>query len=309
MKKERSELKSIIEKLLSKNISITKIRGEASTKRDFFRIFFERKSLVAMVYGAYSPDETDRIIKLTSIYKENGIMVPRIHTVLSGRIIILEDLGNISLQRFYSKGNSVVKKNAEVKLAEILFRILSVPIRYGNGKLDNSRLLSELVFFQNYFVKNFLPGFVKKDEITNDFINLTGKIDNESVFAHRDFHSRNIFVQNDNFYIIDFQDSLIANKYYDMASIVFDSYMKLRSKKDFIGNIESLCGKIDYDQLFLVALQRNIKALGTFGFQIFERGNRSYKKYIGRTLAHIFNNPTIVKFPEVKKTLELISNL
>jgi hypothetical protein len=201
----------------------------------------------------------------------------------------------------------MVKREAEVKLAKILFRIRSVPILYGSGNLNNSRLLSELVFFQNYFIKNFLPGFVKRDEMENDFISLIEKIDEESVFSHRDFHSRNIFIQNDNFYIIDFQDSMIANKYYDIASIVFDSYLDFKPKGSFFKNIESLFGKIDYEQLFSVALQRNVKALGTFGFQIFERGNHSYKKYIGRTLMHIFDNPSITKFPEIEKTLKIIS--
>jgi aminoglycoside/choline kinase family phosphotransferase len=40
----------------------------------------------------------------------------------------------------------------------------------------------------------------------------------------------------------------------------------------------------------LMALQRNLKALGTFGFQTTTRGNPVYIQYIPRTLAYVRNN-------------------
>ena len=48
--------------------------------------------------------------------------------------------------------------------------------------------------------------------------------------------------------------------------------------------------KMDYDQIFLTALQRNIKALGTFGYQVMEKKNLMYKGYIRRTVRHILAN-------------------
>jgi aminoglycoside/choline kinase family phosphotransferase len=39
-----------------------------------------------------------------------------------------------------------------------------------------------------------------------------------------------------------------------------------------------------------MALQRNLKALGTFGFQTTSRGNPVYIQYIPRTLAYVRNN-------------------
>jgi hypothetical protein len=48
----------------------------------------------------------------------------------------------------------------------------------------------------------------------------------------------------------------------------------------------------EYD---LAALQRNLKALGTFGFQISERGNDVYRRYLSHTLglvrANLERNP------------------
>ena len=39
-----------------------------------------------------------------------------------------------------------------------------------------------------------------------------------------------------------------------------------------------------------MALQRNLKALGTFGFQTTTRGNPVYIQYIPRTLAYLRHN-------------------
>ena len=54
----------------------------------------------------------------------------------------------------------------------------------------------------------------------------------------------------------------------------------------------------DNEQFRLTALQRNIKALGTFGFQVVVRRHLSYKKYIHRTIRHILNNPLVETFLE-----------
>ncbi len=48
--------------------------------------------------------------------------------------------------------------------------------------------------------------------------------------------------------------------------------------------------KVDRRQLRLIALQRNIKALGTFGCQVIERRHLAYRRYIPRTLRHIWEH-------------------
>ena len=84
---------------------------------------------------------------------------------------------------------------------------------------------------------------------------------------------------------------MVAPEYYDIVSFVFDSYLDLGMLRDFFLNrLEKAGIKIDPQQFNLTALQRNIKALGTFGFQINVKKNLSYKKYIKRTVRYILNN-------------------
>jgi aminoglycoside/choline kinase family phosphotransferase len=50
-------------------------------------------------------------------------------------------------------------------------------------------------------------------------------------------------------------------------------------------------GAAEYRRRFdLMALQRNLKALGTFGYQTTARGNTVYLQYIPRTLSYVKAN-------------------
>ena len=48
----------------------------------------------------------------------------------------------------------------------------------------------------------------------------------------------------------------------------------------------------------LTALQRNIKALGTFAFQTFERRHPAYARYIPRTIRHIRGHLKVLADPQ-----------
>src|SRR5262249_3434473 len=113
------------------------------------------------------------------------------------------------------------------------------------------------------------------------------------VLCHRDYHSRNLMLHDGALYIIDFQDARMGPDTYDLVSLLRDSYMDFAEKDvdDHIAFFLALRGqKADSAGEFrrrfdLMALQRNLKALGTFGFQTTSRGNPVYIQYMPRTLA------------------------
>jgi N-acetylmuramate 1-kinase len=57
----------------------------------------------------------------------------------------------------------------------------------------------------------------------------------------------------------------------------------------------------------LMALQRNLKALGTFGFQTATRGNTVYIQYIPRTIACVREN--LGRYPRFGRLRELLAGL
>jgi N-acetylmuramate 1-kinase len=56
-----------------------------------------------------------------------------------------------------------------------------------------------------------------------------------------------------------------------------------------------------------MAMQRNLKALGTFGYQTVVRGNTVYIQYIPRTLNHVRRN--LAKYPRFERLRDILSDV
>ena len=108
---------------------------------------------------------------------------------------------------------------------------------------------------------------------------------------HRDFHSRNLMSHQDALYWIDFQDARMGPAHYDLASLLRDSYVEL--DEEFVADLaeefrqRAVPGESRdtfLRRFELMSIQRNLKALGTFGYMGAVRGSRVYLPYIPRTL-------------------------
>jgi hypothetical protein len=135
------------------------------------------------------------------------------------------------------------------------------------------------------------------------------------VLTHRDYHSRNLMVQGQRLRVIDFQDARLGPCQYDVASLLNDSYVMLPSQvRDSLLSyfVERKMGLDDhaldrsaFQQIFdYMSLQRNLKALGTFAFQIMVKGNLRYTSAIPITLAHL--QRTLAQHPELQPLTDLL---
>lgn len=297
------ELKKYLESRLSRLGSIQKIQkiqGEASN-RVFFRIYFAKYSLVAMVYPAENKDETERIARFTNLYNQYGLKVPGIKEIIDHRIILEDDLGDMSIQKAFLRSRGEERKKALEKIAGMVMQLSHIPVENTAAVLDTARMKWEMDFFITHFAGNFCRPQINLEELRQTLHAVVETIGPVNTFAHRDFHSRNMLYYNDDIYLVDYQDSLRAPVFYDLVSFAFDAYLDLKSLRPFLmDSLRSSGMCIDEEQFFLTALQRNIKALGTFGFQVTVKKNLTYKKYINRTIRHILNNPM---FARLKNTL------
>jgi hypothetical protein len=102
-------------------------------------------------------------------------------------------------------------------------------------------------------------------------------------------------------YIIDFQDARMGPDTYDLVSLLRDSYLDLPEETvdELTSHFLTLSAsggptagaRQEFRRRFdVMALQRNLKALGTFGFQTAARGNPVYIQYIPRTLRYVRMN-------------------
>jgi aminoglycoside/choline kinase family phosphotransferase len=121
------------------------------------------------------------------------------------------------------------------------------------------------------------------------------------VLCHRDYHSRNLMLHDRRLYIIDYQDARMGPDTYDLASLLRDSYVDIPDDRveDLIRAYLRLGGAkqatpdafAEYRRRFdLMSVQRNLKALGTFGHQTTARNNPVYIQYIPRTLNYVRTN-------------------
>jgi aminoglycoside/choline kinase family phosphotransferase len=131
------------------------------------------------------------------------------------------------------------------------------------------------------------------------------------VLCHRDYHSRNLMLHDGSLYIIDFQDARMGPDTYDLASLLRDSYVDIsdRDLEELIAYFLALKGLADATEFRrrfdLMSLQRNLKALGTFGYQTTTRRNPVYIQYIPRTLNYA--RMTLEKYPRFARLRELLA--
>jgi hypothetical protein len=173
---------------------------------------------------------------------------------------------------------------------------------------DVEKLSWELQFFIKHFLEAYRGAVLTASErqaIDAELLRIAEELAAEPrVFCHRDYHSRNLMLHDGQLYIIDFQDARMGPDTYDLVSLLRDSYMDFSEREvdELIAFFLALRGvgadragagmeAGQFRQRFdLMALQRNLKALGTFGFQTTSRGNTVYIQYIPRTLAYVRTN-------------------
>ncbi|MFQ6082989.1 MAG: aminoglycoside phosphotransferase family protein [Candidatus Aminicenantia bacterium] len=316
--KEYKKIKSLLEQGKISYTRIIKLAGDASDRK-FFRILSPNKSYVFLLY----PGPFDKNLNLLSahkLYSSAHLPVPKIINVwLEQGALLLQDLGNMSLQRYSKIINSEERKNIYFQAINLIQKIqieagknLNSSYFASHHKLDKEKLLWELNFFLENYIQNFLKKQITsglRDKYENEFNALLDLIDfRKMVLCHRDYHSRNLFIVDHKIFLVDYQDSRLGPPLYDLASLLFDSYLKIEKKlkKELIQYAYSLnnygWNKDEYfSQLILTSLQRNIKALGTFGYQISIKKRKRYLSYIPRTLKYIQEN---VKYFSPLKSLE-----
>jgi aminoglycoside/choline kinase family phosphotransferase len=277
---------------------IRRIRSEAS-RRTFFRLYRGGGTRVAMVYPEAAPEEVGRFCAVQKIYRENGLRVPRIDRVIDEQVVILEDAGDLLLQRAWRFAGPCERSRLLGQCREILAGLAAVPPSLAPARLDAARRKWEMDFFGDHFLPHFPARAMDPGGLRPALRRLAAAAGPEDTFAHRDFHSRNLLVLGGEIVMVDFQDSLLAPRYYDLVSLAFDSYLDLGAARGALcPNLAAAGDDRELRRLRLTALQRNVKALGTFAYQAFVRRHPVYARYIPRTLRHIRGHLQVLSEPE-----------
>jgi aminoglycoside/choline kinase family phosphotransferase len=295
--------------LAQRGASVVALTGDASDRRYFRVLIPHDASQVLAVHPG--PIEFDRLafVNVARLLAAMPVPVPRIvaHSDELG-IIALQDLGDVTLQAHLGAATRVehaaLYREAVALIATLQQRGAELAgsgyVPYGIA-FDVEKLTWELQFFVKHFLEAYRGASFTdavRAALTEAFVPIVEELASEPrVLCHRDYHSRNLMLHEGRLYIIDFQDARMGPDTYDLVSLLRDSYVDLTESQvdELIAYFLALRGVPASDARFrerfdLMALQRNLKALGTFGFQAATRVNPVYIQYIPRTLAYVRAN-------------------
>ncbi|MBN2369495.1 MAG: phosphotransferase, partial [Vicinamibacteria bacterium] len=288
-------------------IRISPLTNDASTRR-YFRIIDGVERAIAAVYSEPFDAHEMPFFSVRDLLASCGLAVPDIREFDGARgVMLLEDLGDETLQALVSSQDMTRASALYDEALDDLVRLqreAAIAVKSASCfqvAFDVEKLSWEL----HYFEKHFLEGLLGRDLSTEDrttlaesFHALSGEIASwPRVLCHRDYHSRNIMRHNGRLYWLDFQDARMGPAYYDLASILRDSYVAL--PEDLIDeHVEAFRRKTAPDErrddflrrFELMCIQRNLKALGTFGYMASVRGSDVYLQYVPRTLGYVRRN-------------------
>ena len=280
----------------------------SGSDREYIRIFGKTKTAI----GTYNTDykENKAFIYYSKTFLKKGLNVPEIYAEdLGENIYLQEDLGNMTLYQYLSKiyqdeNFPIEVKNKYKKVLRALpdFQIngsegLDFSYAYPRDKFDKQSMMWDLNYFKYYFLKLAKISF-NEQELEKDFHTFTDYLleTDSNFFLYRDFQSRNIMLNNDKVYFIDYQGGRQGALQYDLASLLYDSKANIpQDVREELVNyyLEVLESKIDFDKKqFLQYFQgyvfiRIMQAMGAYGFRGFYENKRHFLKSIPFALKNL----------------------
>ena len=310
---------------LSSKTKVEFLAGDASDRR-FARIIPPKNQTSILVVHNDSIDPTQLpMLQVTELFRKLPVSVPKIHDVVPELgIVVVEDLGDTTLESAVSNSTTEQRRRYYQEAVNIIVTIQRDSQRASTTDniaftvaLDFDKLLFELNFFVEHFLINYLGRRVPRnvqERLDDEFQKLASEMSQEPrVLCHRDFHSRNLMVHKSRLYVIDLQDARMGPDTYDLASLLRDSYMELPTAEieQLLALYSQLMNISDAsafrDRFIRASLQRNLKALGTFGYQTTLKGKTRYLKAIPLTLKYL--NKTLTTAPRYQGLHETLSLL
>ncbi len=309
------------------------LTGDASDRR-YFRVLLrdgDCASIVLALHGGAIEFDTMSFVSVARLMTHVPLPVPTIlhHSNALG-IIGLQDLGDVTLQAHVGaetlEEHHALYREAVSFIARLQQRgaeLASDEYPPYSIAFDTNKLSWEFEFFYKHFLRAYrgaTPSVEVQKALSAEWSEIVNELAAEPrVLCHRDYHSRNLMLHDGGLYIIDFQDARMGPDTYDLVSLLRDSYVDLIPQQvdDLIAYFLAVrhgsagvtaAQATEFRRRFdVMALQRNFKALGTFGYMTVARGNPVYIQYIPRTLNYVRAN--LARYPRFGRLQGLLADL
>lgn len=268
--------------------------------RLYTRIHLKKTTFMLMSCGKQDAS-LKQFIKIQNRLKAH-VFVPKIfHHDLNQGFLLLEDLGNSHLESVFLTQDKAKSLSLYYQAVQQLILIQDqVKTEVTDLKFDKDFFTKENHQAQ-FRLHKYINMFCSKKHISDvscrafkkDMTHIVSHFKiTDQVFCHRDYHSRNLMIQKNKPVIIDFQDAGLGPWYYDLTSLLYDSYTLLDSQnknhlckfyfESLPKNLKQKVMSLNHLEWMLKMqfLQRGFKACGCFAaFKIYNNKD-SHVKYI-----------------------------
>ena len=285
--------------------SIAPASTDASFRR-YFRVFVDNQNTYIAVDAPPEYEDSVKFVKIASLMQAMGVIVPKIiATNLQEGFLLIGDLGKETMLNAIHRQETKAQEFYGEAI-EILINIQTNGSSHVEGLPLYSKelLMDEMRLFVDWFCLRHLkigPEIIDDYGFEEIFEQLSVyALDQNQVFVHRDFHSRNILMsEKGEMGVVDFQDAVRGPITYDLVSLLKDCYISLPSSKidhwvDYyfarLMDLELIDKshqefKLEFD---LMGVQRHLKAIGIFSRLKYRDGKDSYILDIPRTMNYVY---------------------
>jgi len=300
-----AELKIWLSDTLNVNdFEMTPASSDASFRR-YFRIVSQGQGQTLIAMDAPPPQEDTRpFIKIADLLAKMGLNVPIIKASNEAQgYLLITDLGNQQYLDHLSEDN-VDRLYADAIQSLLLMQKGDIADASMLPAYDHTLLMREMELFREWFLKGQLALQLSSHEekILDAAFEILAQsaLAQPQVLVHRDYHSRNLMVtQENNPGILDFQDAVTGPITYDLVSLLKDCYIKWPKDKvnawamDYMSQAinNRIMHTVQDDQFIkwfdLMGIQRHLKATGIFS-RLNKRDQKpAYLNDIPRTMSYV----------------------
>jgi aminoglycoside/choline kinase family phosphotransferase len=288
--------------------TITALKGDGSD-RHIFRLQSADQSVIGISGSNFA--ENDAFVSFTNHFEKHGLPVPHIHCYDRAHGLYLEqDLGDMTLFDWLASHRSQPDfgQRCSCHYRRILAYLPKFQIQAGQSidfslcyqtpAFESDAMLHDLRYFKQSFLTRFASKPWDEKALEEDFQKLIARLVEVKTdyFLYRDFQSRNIMLQEDDPWFIDYQSGRRGALQYDLASLLYDAKadlpQELREELLEVYLEEAIryapiqlseFNKYFYD----FALIRVLQALGAFSFLAHEKGKTYFLNSIPYGLANM----------------------
>ena len=295
--------------------------GDASFRR-YFRLHKGAESFIAM--DAPPPQEDCLpFTRIAGYFEAMQLNTPRIiEANLEDGFLLLTDLGTTQyFDRLKVSPDSAAALYEDALNSLLLMQERGAAFQSALPPYDRKLLRIELALFHDWLCEKHLGIIFSKDD-ESDWLSLcdiliNSALDQPQVFVHRDYHSRNLMVTDENNPgILDFQDAVEGPLTYDLVSLLKDCYVRWPVEqiedwaRGFYSQLDDRTRLLIDEKQFLryfdlMGVQRHLKAAGIFARLNHRDGKPGYLADVPRTLQYIID--LVPKYPELEFLGHLIN--